>query len=146
MRGIVQLFSMALLVSSVAIGPARSQSNKLLVGRWVARHEVPYAYLELGTDGVSRHYNDNVMPDSVILEFKSDNHGSIRWPNSTKIKHFTYRMVNSKLIEMQDTGKKPWRHTIAISSNTLSLGEYPTPKEPQESISILYTLTFVKQP
>ena len=144
----VQLFVLMLLASLVISHPVTGQSltHKQLVGRWIAHYKIPYGYSELGTDGISRHYNDDIVPDSVIIEFKLDRHGSIWWPNSAKAQLFTYRLINPKVIEMRYADKKPWQHTITLRSNKLSLGEYPIPKEPQESIALLYTFLFFKRP
>ena len=83
---------------------------------------------------------------TVTVNFKPDNQGSIHWGDSAKVRLFTYRLVNSKLIEMQYAGRNPWRHTFTIIDSKLYLGEYPIPKKPQESIDLLYTLIFAKQP
>ena len=41
--------------------------------------------------------------------------------------------------------KQTRQHTFTIRGNKLYLGEYPVPNEPQETIDLLYALTFVKQ-
>ncbi|MFC6221626.1 hypothetical protein ACFP2F_00115 [Hymenobacter artigasi] len=86
---------------------------------------------------------------TITLDFKSDNHASltIKDAESSKIRPFTYRIINSNLIERRySQGEKPVRETLTITKNKLWLAPYPMPKPPQESIDLLYSLTFVKQP
>jgi hypothetical protein len=144
MRGIIWLLFTTLLTTLVFSGPARSQNIDLLVGRWVAT--VPaQADAIITRDGKPIRFIGRPAY-TATLSFKADNHGFLQWGDSAKAQVFTYRLVNSKLIEMQYPGRKPWRHTFAITGGKLSLSEYPIPEKPQEQILILYTLDFTKQP
>jgi len=134
-----------LLISLAARSPIQGQriARPQLVGTWVAV-ELTEGSTFIVKDGDTIHFNGRPAYN-VTINFKADNHGFLRWGDSAKARSFVYRMINSKLIEITFTGKKTWRHTFTIIGNKLYLGEYPIPKKPQESIDILYTLTFVKQ-
>jgi hypothetical protein len=144
MSGNSQFFLLTLLAGFVTIIPVRGQPANRLAGRWQTTVPAEPDTFTVTNGDTTRFKGRSAY--TAIFEFKPDNHGSIWWTNSAKVQLFTYRLVNSKLIEMQSAGQKPWRHIFTIRNNKLSLGEYPAPKEPQESIAILYTLTFVKQP
>ena len=135
-----------LLTDFTASSPVQGQriAHTQLIGDWVAVEPTEGSTF-IVRDGDTIHFKSRPAY-KVTINFKADNHGFLLWGDLAKARFFVYRTINSKLIEMTFAGKKTWRNTFTIVGNKLYLGEYPIPKKLQESIDILYTLTFVKQP
>jgi hypothetical protein len=140
------LWSLALVLLNTLLfsGSIRSQDIRQLTGRWVATVPAEEDAV-LTKDGLPIRFRGRPAY-TVTLNFKANNSGYLQWGDSAKAQVFNYKLVNSKLIELRYAAKKPWRLRFTFSSGKLYLGEYPSPKEPQESIDLLYTLAFTKQP
>lgn len=149
MHGENRLFLLMLLAGLAASNTVKGQhiAGPQLIGHWVAI-EPAEENTFITKNGHPMRFNGRPAI-TTTLDFQPDYHASLTITDgkSTRIRPFTYRFINSKLIECHyPDGRKPVRETFTITRNKLWLAPYPISKEPQESIDILYTLTFIKQP
>lgn len=144
MSGNSWFFSLMILAGLVSTSPASGQSTTPLIGHWVATVPAQKGAFIVRDGDTIRYKGKSAY--TITLNFESDKTGSTQWDSSIP-SIFTYRLVKSNLIEFRDSkGCKSSRDAFTIKDNKLRLSTYPAPKEPQESIALQYTLTFIKQP